>query len=211
MARPFLTRFLHLQNRELGWLAVPQVLHQCSSHRTYIFPCQTCLAFMVFQLLSAALAGLQPNPSAEAAWGFLWLTAQQADPEWPPGLLRPEGALAVPPLLPGVLAVGDWDSLRLFWLWKSWPKMWYAFLSLIFQELHGRFWSFLLQSCLLTDPQWSFCHVHTMETKDATGLTLWGGFSFWLSWRNNVEVFYFVNWHPFWLEHFAEKKDRTVF
>lgn len=80
MARPFLTRLLHLQNRELGWLAVPQVLHQCSSHRTYIFPCQTCLAFMVFQLLSAALAGLQPNPSAEAAWGFLWLTAQQADP-----------------------------------------------------------------------------------------------------------------------------------
>lgn len=35
---------------------------------------------MVFQLPSAALAGLQPNPSAEGAWGCLWLTAQQADP-----------------------------------------------------------------------------------------------------------------------------------
>lgn len=152
---------------------------------------------MVFQLPSAALAGLQPNPSAEGAWGCLWLTAQQADPMARSNL----SCATTAPRGTGSGRLGFSEALLALEIMTK------SVLCVFNSNLHGGFWSFFV-AVWSSDPQWSFCHVHTTETKEATGLTPWGGFSFWLSWRNVVAVFYFVNWHPFWQEHLAGKKKK---
>lgn len=70
--------------------------------------------------------------------------------------------------------------------------------------------SFLSQSWLLVDPEWSCCHVNSSGAKDATDLTLQGGYSFRLSWRNTEEIFHFVNWHPLWQAGFQKNAENTL-
>lgn len=89
---------------------------------------------MVFQLPSAALAGLQPNPSAEGAWGCLWLTAQQADPMARSNL----SCATTAPRGTGSGRLGFSEALLALEIMTK------SVLCVFNSNLHGGFWSFFV-------------------------------------------------------------------